>query len=262
MNNVIADARVEYPKMFGPLALFSGGNDSLCSTHYAMGHGAHEVIHVNTGIGVAATREFVRETCRKYGWPLREVHPPAMTYREMVLKHGFPGPGSHRFAYSWLKERAIRQVVRENKTHRNDRIGLVTGVRSQESARRMGYVRPIVRVGAQVWIAVMFGFSTLDIYQYINCHDLTTNPVRDILGMSGECLCGAFAKPNELEEKIRPNFPEVAAQIDALAVEAEAAGKHYAWGTRPKRERNLDQYEIPWMPLCSGCPGRGDSQRG
>jgi 3'-phosphoadenosine 5'-phosphosulfate sulfotransferase (PAPS reductase)/FAD synthetase len=43
-------------------ALFSGGKDSICSTHFTMNNGADEVVHINTGIGIKETREFVRET--------------------------------------------------------------------------------------------------------------------------------------------------------------------------------------------------------
>jgi 3'-phosphoadenosine 5'-phosphosulfate sulfotransferase (PAPS reductase)/FAD synthetase len=242
---------------FSPVALYalySGGNDSLVSTHFAMSHGAHEVVHVCTGIGIPQTLEHVRQVCKDEGWPLRVLTPPDKTYRDFVLKYGFPGPGSHRYAYSWLKERALRKLVRESKYGAKDRIGLITGVRVQESARRMGYVKPVIRMGCTVWIAPMFGHSKADNVRYIREHELPINPVTRILGMSGECLCGAFAQPNELEAKIRPHFPEVAAQIDALAEEARIAGKHCAWGTRPKKAKLLDQYDIPWMPLCSGCP--------
>lgn len=70
-------------KKFKPVkifAMFSGGDDSLVTTHFAMNHGAREVVHLNTGIGITATRVFVRETCKKYAWPLREMHPPELTY--------------------------------------------------------------------------------------------------------------------------------------------------------------------------------------
>ncbi len=241
-------------------ALYSSGNDSLASTHYAMENGAHEVVTVWTGIGVRQSLDHAIETCKKFGWPHRVLEPPDKTYRDFVLKYGFPGPGAHRYAYSWLKERALRKLVREIKTCRKDRVGFVTGVRRQESARRMGYVQPVVRFGSTVWIAPMYEFSKLDCHDYIRKHNLPINPITRILGMSGECLCGAFAQPGELETKIRPNFPEVACQIDSLAEEARLLGKHCVWGAKPEISgipyRDLDQYEIPFMPLCSGCPVR------
>jgi len=53
--------------------------------------------------------------------------------------------------------------------------------------------------------------------------------------MSGECLCGAFAKPNELEE-IAFWFPDVAQEIHDLEHEVAATGKfkpercRWGWG--------------------------------
>lgn len=42
--------------------LFSGGHDSLCSTHIASTMPNFKgVVHANTGIGIEETREFVRD---------------------------------------------------------------------------------------------------------------------------------------------------------------------------------------------------------
>lgn len=120
-SETIATAVLEH-KPVRIYAMFSGGNDSMVSTHFAMNNGAHEVLHINTGIGIPQTREFVRETCKAFGWPLREEHPPDKTYRDMVLYRGFPGPGAHAYAYSWLKERALRKVIRECKAKVRDRV--------------------------------------------------------------------------------------------------------------------------------------------
>lgn len=63
----------EAVKLFKPvyaIALFSGGYDSLVTTHAAMSYMEQAypllprfVAHINTGIGIEATRTFVRETC-------------------------------------------------------------------------------------------------------------------------------------------------------------------------------------------------------
>lgn len=37
-------------------AMFSGGDGSLAATDFAMEHGAHEVLHIDTGIGVKTGR--------------------------------------------------------------------------------------------------------------------------------------------------------------------------------------------------------------
>lgn len=59
-------------------------------------------VHCNTGIGVEATRDFVRETCRTLRCPLIEYkatenvdgngRSDPQIYERMVLDFGFPGP--------------------------------------------------------------------------------------------------------------------------------------------------------------------------
>src|SRR4029077_14780455 len=86
--------------------LFSGGHDSLTCTHIASLVPAFTAAaHINTGIGVDETRDFVRDTWRDRGWNLLEYKaaenpradgtPDPQDYRAIVRKFGFPGPGSH-----------------------------------------------------------------------------------------------------------------------------------------------------------------------
>lgn len=106
-------------------ALFSGGHDSLTSTHIASRHPAFSgAVHLNTGIGIEDTRRFVRETCARNNWPLLEYHPQGDSYEKLVLEKGLPdGPRSHS-RYLWhLKMRSIRRVLREQRTR--GRIGTV-----------------------------------------------------------------------------------------------------------------------------------------
>ena len=235
-------------------AMFSGGHDSLCSTHLAMSTGIPQaVVHINTGIGIPQTREFVRNTCAAYGWPLLEYHPPKLTYRDIVLKFGFPGPGFHHVPYRWLKERAIDAIVREHKRTRRGKVMLITGVRRSESTRRMGHIKPLVTKGARAWVAPIIGWDDHDKNEYMQEYKIPRNEVVDLLCMSGECLCGAFAKPGELDE-VRTWFPGTAAEIDALAEEAAALGKHAIWGVRQKRSR-VPKEQMP-MDLCWSCEAK------
>lgn len=56
------------------------------------------------------------------------------------------------------------------------------------------------------------------------------NEVTDFLHMSGECLCGAYAHPGELQE-IEMWYPAVAAEIRALEKEAAERGiPQCTWG--------------------------------
>lgn len=238
-------------------ALFSGGHDSLCSTHLAAAQpGFSGVVHCNTGIGIKQTREFVRETCERFGWPLIEAHPDRYTYRDLVLGaggyEGFPGgPKSHMRFYYYLKQRAIDAVVREHKTHRADRIGLVTGIRKEESNRRMtgAFAEYVHREGAQLWLNPILDWTPADKNAYMEEWDLPRNEVVDLLHRSGECLCGAFTRKGEFRE-IEMWFPETADEIKALEMEVQQVAPGSMWGRRADRE-NPDQ--LDFLPMCVGC---------
>lgn len=232
----IIDAAIRDNPASHLFGMFSGGHDSLCATHLASQHPAFtRAVHINTTIGIEETRQFVRRVSMERQWRLAEYSPP-VSYRDIVLKHGFPGPGGHQITYARLKERCVRRLVREHKQYFKDRIGLVTGVRLSESTRRMGHVKPVQREGAQLWIAPILHWSDDDKLEYMARYELPRNRVVDILCMSGECLCGAFAKKEELIE-IEISFPETAAEIHALQRDAEAAGVHAKWGVRPPGTR-------------------------
>lgn len=77
----VAVNRVRPVKVF---ALFSGGHDSLCAADVASLIPYFDgCVHIDTGI--EQTREFVRATCCKQGWPLLEYRPP-VSYEEIVLR--------------------------------------------------------------------------------------------------------------------------------------------------------------------------------
>ena len=155
-----------------PVALrvgFSGGRDSLAITHWMMTHYPEtQVFHCNTGIGIERTREFVRQTCKDYGWPLIEIRAKedcGQDYDAIVKSHGFPGPDGHRYMYSLLKERPIRKLVRDAKAghKRRDCVLIAAGVRHDESVRRMGYGgQEVNRQGGQLWVTEMARFLSLN----------------------------------------------------------------------------------------------------
>jgi 3'-phosphoadenosine 5'-phosphosulfate sulfotransferase (PAPS reductase)/FAD synthetase len=212
--------------------LWSGGHDSTLLAHLMRTHVTHAV-HANTGIGIEQTRQFVRDTAAAWNLPLLERHPPAgSTYREFVLRHGFPGPAQHHRMFQRIKERALRQVRRELVTNgRRQRVVFVAGRRRAESARRAGNLRrgrtPIPlheREDSVIWTSPIANWTTLDMNTYRLMHpDLPRNPVADVLHMSGECLCGSYAKDGE-RQQLRDWYPEVDAEITSLEQAARAAG--------------------------------------
>lgn len=244
-------------------AMFSGGHDSLTSTHIAAQHPEFRAaVHINTGIGIEETREFVRDTCHAQGWPLIELRTDPEVYRGEVLRHGFPaGVQQHSVMFRTLKERRVEQLVREHKLHRLDRIALIAGVRKQESLRRMGLAEASRRIGAQVWVNPIIDWSHDDKQDYMAVNRLPRNPVVDHLHMSGECLCGCYANmPNSGElDQIGFFYPAVRRQIEALEQEVFKAGKWPNWGAfRPGEFVDRGEAQ-PWLPLCASCPTRWET---
>lgn len=222
-------------------ALCSGGNDSLCSTHIAMGTGLCDgVASINTTIGLQQTRDHLTSVAERFGWPLRWLSPP-VPYLELCRTHGMPGPGNHPLIYTRLKERCVRRLIRDSKRGPKDRVVLISGIRLSESVRRMGNAEPIHREFSAVWVAPIINWDNEDKTVYQIEHAIPRNPVTPILGISGECLCGAFAKPGE-REKIAAHYPGAEALIQECEAAAASNCQPAAWGERPsKRQQHLCQ---------------------
>ena len=241
--------------------LSSGGNDSMVLLSHAeqAGWDFDAVVHVNTGTGVREkgvylTTKFLEDWCKSRMLPLIVLHPPK-SYEEMFLEDpiidGLPGPGMHHIAYNRLKERALRVFVREQKSHWRDRIMFLTGIREQESTIRMGYQETIIdRVGSQVWVNPIYRWTDEEMAQYRKDWNLPQNPVAEHLHISGECLCGCFARPDELDE-IRFFFPETAARIEGWERTAREKGLTYCqWGQRRGNDNPAE------LRMCSQCAGQ------
>lgn len=231
----ILDEAIRLHKPTSVWALFSGGHDSLCATHLASQQPEFSgVVHIATGIGVKDTRRYVYDVCQANGWPLRVYRPRlADRYETFVLRHGFPGPAQHGRMFQRLKERSLRRHLKSVRTGRRDRVMLVSGCREAESRRRMGTAEPIQRVGNTVWCAPCVSWQSSDQHSYMEQHALPRNRVKDLLCMSGECLCGAFARGREELDEIALWFPDVAARIERLQMRAAERGVPARWGERP-----------------------------
>lgn len=264
MKQIIEEALQKYkPKKI--LLLFSGGHDSLCATHYAANYLSglnipFEVYHGNTGIGIKETRQFVYSTCKRFGWKLYEGHPdPGDTYEDMVRKHGFPGPPHHRYTYRFLKERALRKYVThvcKSSPQARENVLLITGLRQSESRIRMGYKEPTRKENSMVWCNAIF-YWTKDICErYMLAHNLPRNPVKDKICISGECLCGAFARREEWIE-IKNSFPDAAKEIERLHKIAIEHGHPWEWASNPNEYEKLAKRSKK-MFMCVGCEEKNE----
>lgn len=259
----------------GIVVLFSGGNDSTTLAHLFRDRATHAA-HANTGIGIEHTRQYVRDTCTNWRVPLLERHPrEGEGYEDFVLGRvraanprtrpdgkvypgGFPGPAMHFFIYQRLKERALAQVRGELIADpRKQRVIFLAGRRASESGRRapLALKDPIERRGSIVWVSPLVGWTKVDLNNYRRIHpDVPRNEVSDLLHMSGECLCGAFAHSGELEE-IEAWFPDVAAGIRSLerrALDADAAPPErcrWGWGAGKQAASRSGR-------LCGSCTAR------
>lgn len=241
-RQILRDAIAEY-RPVAVFAGFSGGGDSMVSTHFAMGEVGHcTALHLNTGIGIEKTRAFARATAKDRGWSFHEER-TGESFEDLVLGKvrtkdgtkqpypgGFPGPPFHPTMYRRLKERPLNEVQRQAKGgRRRGCILVVTGIRGDESRVRSGYKRAVSKDPsyARIWVSPFY-WATHDHFRaYRERFELPVNPVTTILGFSGECLCGSFADRGELL-RIRMVEPETADHIEDLERRAEEAG--FPWG--------------------------------
>lgn len=220
--------------------MWSGGNDSNTLAHIMRNRATHAVM-IDTTIGIEKTRQFVRDQAAAWNLPLIE-HTGPSSYEDLVFEpipgfpngRGFPGPGLHFLMYQRLKERGWRLVPHDFgiSGSQKDRVIFLAGRRRAESERRAD--APIREVaGTILWCSPIIMWTKLDLMTYRRMNpDVPRNQVADLIHMSGECLCGAFAQRGELDE-IGYWYPETVERIRALEAKADAAGipaPYNRWG--------------------------------
>lgn len=214
-------------------ALFSGGNDSLALLHWAINYAPlTAAVHIDTGTALPGVREHVEATCMRLGVDLLVYETPPSVYENMVLKYGMPGPGSHLFAYSMLKERRLRDLRRDFETGSKSRTMMLMGARRHESIRRMGNSKDISRNGGTVFVNPLIDWTNLDTHRYRRKYGLKLSETASLCHRSGECNCGAFAGTGEREE-LKSMFPEWFLRIEWLELQAARRGYGWKWGERP-----------------------------
>lgn len=256
--HVWSDGRMVAAKV----VLFSGGNDSTTLAHLFR-NDADYFAHANTTIGIEETRQFVRRVSEEFGVQLIERKPPRIEdqYRALVLDQGFPGPAMHFKMFTRLKERALEQIQRELVSNpRKERVVFIAGRRRTESERRKA-VPQMERKGSRVYASPLVNWTKLDLTTYRLIHrDVPRNSASDLIHMSGECLCGAFAAPNERAE-IDYWFPlalNEVRELETLLVgrdDIPAHRKTWGWGADPAKKA-LDGAASRSGLLCSSCDDR------
>lgn len=234
----ILDAAIMKFKPNVVLAGFTGGSDSLVLVHLLEELGIKfRPIFCNTGIGIIEQWVWIREYCKKRGWDLIEQQPVYRTYKQMILANGFPGAAMHRIMYQNLKEKSLIHVNNQF----NKQAIICTGVRISESERRKinitDEIQYVPKTGLK-WVSPIINWDSDDKDEFLDSRNIEKSPVSSKIGMSGECLCGAYAKKGELQ-KIAENFPETAAVINDLENLLAYIGFTWGWEDQPPKEKEL-----------------------
>lgn len=268
----ILDRAYATHKPVAVVGMYSSGDDSgatmIALEAWAARRGVpFQVAHINTGIGIEASRVHARSVAAARGWRFSEWRTDPAIYERLVtgqwpgIPGGFPSKPMHKAYYGKLKDRRVWDILRHFKqgAARSAGVMLVSGIRQRESRIRMGYRDPINKYRAQIWVNPLFHRTKDDCLDLMELGNLPRNPASQTIHMSGECLCGAMNGPGELAE-IRYWFPETARELDRIAAQVQAAG--YPWGWDEERPAWYDamgagqQPLFDFMPLCVGCEAR------
>lgn len=235
-----------YPKCY---ALVSGGKDSLSTAQALDRAGKLEAcVALETGLSTPDWKEFVMRVCDERGWRLEFYRTPS-SYDELVVRYGFPGPAMHNIFMSYLKGRCVRQFKKARPA-----AVLASGVRSGESVRRAGTLRPVGLWENVPILAPIYQWTTDETWAYFREHGFERAPAYSTLQISGDCLCGSFAREDEVSA-LRFHYPEIAARFDGLTEEIKTTHpkrSQWGWGwNRPREKGKRERF------LCVEC---GDTQ--
>lgn len=270
---LLLDKTIEYYNPATVWSLFSGGTDSTTILLLAMKHPRVDgALHLDTETGVKQTRQHVETVVNAIKCDL-VIEPPRTTnYEELVTRMGFPGRPQHNKAYAALKDRALNRLSAK-KRNGNGRVLLISGARAEESRNRMGYGRlltdPVEEAAKKgkksydnrLWLNLIYSWPKDATRDYAEQHGIGESPVSKRLGMSGECLCGAYAAPGE-RDRLKMHYPDREEWITWLEGKAEAAGQWAHWGMQaPKAFKawdNMPSLDEDDVMLCTDCKRRSE----
>jgi len=263
MSELLTNVR-ELPTDATDFALFSGGNDSVVSTHVAYeNHDIDFTVYLDTNSGLEANKDHVKDVCERYGWDLLIAQSPVTlrafaTGTDTRQALGFPGPGVHSWAYQYFKQRQLRAIA----THVDQRPRYYAGVRTHESQRRMNNVDGETDEGERwMWVNPIWNWRDGQVDDYRADHDLPRNPVAEKIGRSGDCYCGAFANRDAELVELEAHYPEHAEWLKELEQDVQdeiGTDEDYCfWGFGDMSTSELRglmaENDDSQMPLCSSC---------
>ena len=195
------------------LALFSGGKDSLVSTHIVWkavrdSNINFEVIHIDTTCALPGVQDYVIQTSKRLGWPLKILR-PKVDFWTLAEKWGAPTP-RRRWCCYHLKLEPIREYT---KTLKSPRLHIL-GLRAWESPSRLKKAnsgklnRCYWDRKSETWVYnPILWWRDRDIDEYIKVNKLPVNPTYEKVGTGGECFCGVFKTIREVL-LVKNNYPD------------------------------------------------------
>lgn len=220
-------------------SLYSGGKDStvaqdIIAVQYPEYYKGN--VYTMTGMSLKESRWFVRNQCYETKRPLFFTW-AKKNYVNWVDDNGFGGEGVHNVVMSKLKFLSWRLFLRDKG---DEKACFISGVRKKESKRRNGrraYKSPIDFDNKTCFVKPLFYKNGIWLWNYIGNNNLKVSPVNDILGISGDCLCGCFAEKYEIK-LIEQYYPYMFSAIKWLEERAKKsksklANKFSTWGSGP-----------------------------
>ena len=230
------------------------------------------VVFVNTGIGTQATLDYITDYCKKRNYKLFIVKPEDVirkkktirgdvgdqfSYEALVMNYGFPQQSFHTVAMRHLKYFPLRKFIYD-RLERGEKPCIVGGIRKYESARRKIKWNKHFYNDGKMWFVLPIFFKRDEwVYDYFIKNDIKRSPVYETLHISGDCLCGCFAKKEEL--KLLEMFhPEVFAEIKRLEKLLKEKGtpeakKHASWGIHNQTTESVESQSQLESFVCSDC---------
>jgi phosphoadenosine phosphosulfate reductase len=250
-------------------ALVSGGHDSLTAAHYTYMESAVDLngyLHLDTGIGVPETKDFVKKRADDLGIPLyiagERRHEDE--YEQRIEKYGFPGANKTSHKYEWIcnKDRPLQNFLQQF----DGDVLLISGATREESDARWESVNAngIERKNGHYYAAPLASWTPSEVRAYRRDNGLPMNPVASILEHSGDCLCGAYADRRELGW-LHAEYPHMFAYIQSLEARVIDAARNgelkdekyerfVLWAHGDISDRELDQkHSNKQMTLCRAC---------
>lgn len=230
------------------------------------------VVFVNTGIGTKATTDYITNYCEKRGYKLFILRPEdvirkkdtsrgkageCFSYEALVLNYGFPQQPFHTVTMRHLKYFPLRKFIYD-RLKLNETPCIVGGIRKNESARRkMKWSKYFYNDGKMWFVSPIFFKEDEWVYDYFIKNDIKRSPVYDTLHISGDCLCGCFAKKEELTllKMFHPEVFNEIKRIEKLVQEkgTDEAKKQSSWGVHNQTTNEVESQSDMEALICDNC---------